>query len=97
MGIELIKGEEDRNTDTCCWFVRFYGTEDCKEIEQLLIEKEDWPGINLACGDPDRIPPLRPWTGREKTVPDGSKSHDAADYRPLQVNHCFKQNIITVL
>ena len=61
MGIELIKGEEDKNTDTCSWFVRFYGTEDAKD------------------------PPVKPWVGREKLVPDGSKSHDATDYRPLQV------------
>ena len=85
MGIELIKGEEDKNTDTCSWFVRFYGTEDAKEIEELLIEKEDWPGINLACGIMNADPPVKPWVGREKLVPDGSKSHDATDYRPLQV------------
>jgi hypothetical protein len=85
MGIELIKGDEDRNTDTCIWFVRFYGTDDCKDIEQFLMDKEDWPGINLACGMPRADPPVKPWVGREKNVPDGTKSHDAADYRPLQV------------
>lgn len=85
MGIELIKGEEDKNTDTCTWFVRFYGTEDAKEIEDLLIEKEDWPGIYLACGRPNEDPPVPPWVGREKTVPDGSKSNMPFDYTNLQV------------
>jgi hypothetical protein len=85
MGIELIKGDEDKNTDTCIWFVRFYGTDDCKEMEQLLMEKEDWPGINLACGDPSADPPIKPWVSREKVIPDGRKSKDAIDYTQLQV------------
>ena len=85
MGIELIKGDEDKNTDTCIWFVRFHGTEDAKEIEDLLIEKEDWPGINVACGKPNADPPIPPWVGRDKTVPDGSKSNAPADYTQLQV------------
>jgi hypothetical protein len=86
MRIELIKGEEDKNTDTCIWFVRFYGTDDCKEMEQLLMEKEDWPGINLACGDPTADPPIKPWVSRENVIPDGRKNKDAIDYTQLQVH-----------
>ena len=85
MGVELTKGVEDKNTDTRTWFVRFYGTEDAKQIEDSLIEKEDWPGINLACGMPDADPPVKPWVGRDKTVPDGSKANATTDYSPLQV------------
>eukprot|EP01032_Pedospumella_encystans_P022867 gene22867-25899_t len=86
MGVELIKGEEDKNTDTCTWFVRLYGTDDAKELEDLLIEKEDWPGIKLACGVKNHDPPIPPWTGRSTSPPDGSKVQDITDYTLLQVN-----------
>ena len=86
MGVELIKGEEDKNTDTCTWFVRLYGTDDAKELEDLLIEKEDWPGIKLACGVKNHDPPIPPWTGRSTSPPDGTKVQDLTDYTLLQVN-----------
>jgi hypothetical protein len=85
MGVELTPGPEDKNTETRTWFVRFYGTEDCKQMEDLLIEKENWPGINLAAGDSNTEPPMPTWVGRDSQVPDGSKANAKYDYRPHQV------------
>lgn len=44
MGIEFSMGAVDENTNTAQWFVRFYGVEDAEEMEDFLIDKEDWPG-----------------------------------------------------
>lgn len=88
MGVELRKGETDKNTDTCSWYFRLHGTDDALLMEDLLIMKENWPGIKLAAGlravDGHWMAP--PWVGREKFVPDGSKVSDPTDYEPLQIN-----------
>lgn len=84
MGIEFTKGEIDKVTETVTWFVRFYGTKDAKEMEDLLIKKDDWASIKLAQGSKSQTPPLPPWSGRGE-VPDGSKSF-LPDYSQLQVN-----------
>ncbi len=44
MGIDFSMGSVDENTQTAQWFVRFYGVDDANEMEDLLIDKEDWPG-----------------------------------------------------
>lgn len=80
--ITFSRGEIDKNTDISNWFVRFKGTSDAKELEDLLIKKDDWAGINIAAGSKD--PPLPPWVGRGP-VPDGSESF-IPDYTLLQVN-----------
>lgn len=86
MGVDLIQGEIDENTQTCIWFVKLFGQSDSKGMEDLLLKKEDWPGINLACGLHNSDPIVPTWIGREKLVPDGSKANDPTDYRPLQVS-----------
>ena len=84
MGLEITKGGIDRNTETATWFVRFYGTKDAKEMEDLLMKKEDWASIKLALHKKMANPPLPPWSGRGD-VPDGTKAL-LPDYRDLQVN-----------
>ena len=80
MGLDIQQGEEDENTGTATWYVRFYGTKDAGEMEDLLLEKDDWAAIKLAVGANG----LKPWAGRGK-VPDGKKSFEK-DYTPYQVN-----------
>jgi hypothetical protein len=82
MGIDLQKGMEDKNTDTAAWYVRFYGTSDAGEMENLLLKKDDWGGLKLACGSATEN--LAPWAGRGQ-LPDGSKPF-LPDYTKLQVN-----------
>lgn len=82
MGLELVAAEEDLNTETVTWEIRIFGTADAKEMEDLLVAKDDWQGLKLACGSQD--PPLPPWAGRG-TVPDGSKPF-LPDYTELLVN-----------
>lgn len=84
MGISFTKGAVDNNTATCSWMVRFYGTDDAKEMEDLLIKKRNWPGIKLAAGRGGIIDPCPPWAGRGD-LPDGSKEH-MKDYTGLQIN-----------
>ena len=89
MGVDLTKGEEDKNTDTCTWYFRLHGTDDAQMMEDLLIMKENWPGIKLAAGVRSDAPgewKAPPWVGRERFVPDGSKVSDPTDYQPLQIN-----------
>lgn len=85
MGVELTQGESDKNTDTCVWFIRLYGTSDAKEMEDMLIRKRDWPGIKLALGIHNANPPIPSWISRDKYPPDGTKLSDPTDYRPRQV------------
>ena len=82
MGLELIPAEEDANTETTTWEIRLYGTKDASEMEDLLIAKDDWQGIKLACES--TYPKLPPWAGRGN-VPDGSKEF-MPDYSELLVN-----------
>jgi hypothetical protein len=81
MGVDIQRGEEDMNTGTANWYIRFYGTADAGEMEELLLKKDDWGSIKMACG---RHPNLPPWAGRGK-IPDGKKAFDP-DYTELQVN-----------
>lgn len=70
MKVELKQGDVDRVTDTCSWHVKIGGTTDAQKIEDLLMVKENWPGIKLAAGSSTgEIFP--PWAGRGD-VPDGS-------------------------
>ena len=82
IGIELTIAEVDVNTETASWYVKIFGVSDAKHIEDLLIKKENWAGINLAAWS--KNPPLPPWAGRGP-VPDGSQSF-IPDYTLLQVN-----------
>jgi hypothetical protein len=82
MGIDFTLGEIDENTETATWYVKFYGTKDAGEIEDLLIHKLDWGGIKLACSSAH--PRLPPWAGRGP-IPDGSKSF-LPNYVALEVN-----------
>ncbi len=80
MGIDIERGEIDDNTETASWCVTFYGTKDAKEMEDLLMAKEDWATIKLA----NHSGKLPAWAGRGN-IPDGSKT-TIPDYRKLQVN-----------
>eukprot|EP00602_Paraphysomonas_sp_CaronLab_P005489 CAMPEP_0185023260 /NCGR_PEP_ID=MMETSP1103-20130426/5945_1 /TAXON_ID=36769 /ORGANISM="Paraphysomonas bandaiensis, Strain Caron Lab Isolate" /LENGTH=750 /DNA_ID=CAMNT_0027555765 /DNA_START=339 /DNA_END=2591 /DNA_ORIENTATION=- len=82
MGLDVVQSEVDANTETAVWEVRLFGTEDASAMEDMLIAKDDWQGIKLACGSDD--PPLPPWAGRG-AVPDGSKPF-LPDYTELLVN-----------
>lgn len=82
MGLQITQGEVDLNTETSTWYVRFHGTKDAGEMEELLLKKDDWASIRLAAASKDRN--LPPWAGRGK-IPDGSKSHET-DYSALEVN-----------
>ncbi len=84
MGIEFTQGEVDKNTDTTTWFMTMSGTNDVAEIEDLLIRKQNWPGIKLASGSNRTSPPIPPWAGRGE-IPDGTKANQP-DYSSLQVN-----------
>jgi len=80
MGLDIKQGELDENTNTCTWYIRFYGTKDAGEMEELLLTKDDWASIKMAVGANG----LKPWAGRGK-IPDGKKSFEL-DYTPYQVN-----------
>jgi len=83
LGMDFTMADIDENTSTATWYVRFYGTKDALEMENLLIEKNNWSGINLACWSPG--PPKIPaWAGRGQ-VPNGSNPL-IPDYTGLQVN-----------
>ena len=58
--MQFTKGEVDRNTETATWFIRFYGTKDAQEMEDLLMKKDDWAAIKLA----HHSSPLPPWAGK---------------------------------
>ena len=79
LGMTFIKSFVDQNTETAIWELRMYGSEDSKKIEEMMVHKEDWPGIKLCCAIPDKK--LPPWVGRGM-VPDGSKP-----YMPDYSNH----------
>lgn len=83
MGIDFTKISKDDNTSTCVWSVRLYGATDAEQLEDLLIEKDDWAGLKLACQCDD--PELPPWAGRGR-VPDGTLYKAEPDYSLLQVN-----------
>jgi hypothetical protein len=48
MGISFELAKKDKVTQTADWFVRFFGVQDAKKMEDLMIAKTDWPGILLA-------------------------------------------------
>jgi hypothetical protein len=94
MTINLVRGEIDQNTHTCIWHMKLSGTEDCYEIEDLLLLKENWSGIRLGAGridvvDGNRIPP---WAGRD-IPPDGSNLllPDYSDYHVNMVGVLLKR------
>ena len=82
MGIQFTKGEIEKATETATWYVRFYGTKDAKEMEELLIGKDDWASIKVAQGS--KMDDIPAWAGKGD-VPDGTHP-DFPDYRNLQVN-----------
>jgi hypothetical protein len=72
MGLDILKVDEDANTETSTYEVHLFGTKDAKDIENALVAKDDYLGIKLACGSPDPDYPFPPWCGRG-AVPNGSK------------------------
>ena len=82
MGIQFERADIDKATETATWFVRFYGTKDAKEMEELLIKKDDWASIRIAQGS--KIDDIPAWAGKSD-VPDGTNP-EFPDYRNLQVN-----------
>lgn len=83
MGLDILKVDEDANTETSTYEVRLFGTNDAKEIENALVAKDDYLGIKLACGSPDPDYPFPPWCGRG-AVPNGSKP-PIPDYTSLVI------------
>lgn len=84
--VSLRQGDIDMVTHTCTWHMHLSGALDLDEMHDLLISKENWSGIKLACGDPKAKPePIPPWAGRGE-VPDGS-SRVVPDYRTRQVRY----------
>jgi hypothetical protein len=81
MGMTFTPGETDTNTQTQAYYVKFFGTADAADMEDLLLAKDDWVGIKVACGATD--PPCPPWVGRGQ-IPIG---HDnpLGDYQDTQV------------
>ena len=83
IGMTFTMDEVDENTGTAVWYVRFHGMKDAAEMEDLLIKKDNWSGIKVACGLPGP-PAIPPWAGRGP-IPDGSNPL-LPDYSQLQVN-----------
>lgn len=83
MGLDILQVDIDENTETSTYEVRLFGTSDAKQIEDLLIEKDDYLGIKLACGSIDPDYPFPPWCGRG-SVPNGAKP-PIPDYTNLVV------------
>ena len=84
IGLKFEQLEVDENTGTAMLQVRLYGHEDADDMEDLLIAKDNWAGIRVACGNDKVSPKIPPWAGRG-AVPDGSNPL-LADYTLLQVN-----------
>lgn len=82
MGITFIKSFVDENTETATWEVRFFGSADSQKLEEIMVHKDDWQGIQLCCALTDQK--LPPWVGRGM-VPDGSKA-SLPDYTTHVVN-----------
>ena len=82
MGLTFIKSYIDENTETATWELRLFGSADSQKIEEIMVHKDDWQGIQLCCALPDKK--LPPWVGRGK-VPDGSKPY-MPDYSNSVVN-----------
>jgi hypothetical protein len=82
MGMVFTPGDIDTNTQTISYYIRFHGTADAHTMEDLLLKKDDWIGIKLACGYTDPVFP--PWVGRGQ-LPIG---HDnpSGNYEDTQVN-----------
>jgi hypothetical protein len=72
MGLDILKVDEDKNTETATYEVHLFGTKDAKQIEDYLVAKDDYLGIKLACGSQDPDSPFPPWCGRG-AVPNGTK------------------------
>ena len=89
IGIDFTLEETDANTDAATWRLRFYGHKDALEMEDLLIKKDNWSGIRLACGAPAqkdvfqgaKIPPY----AIRGPLPDGTNPM-LPDYSDLAVN-----------
>ncbi len=84
MGVQLRQTEIDRVTDSSTWIMTLSGTTDVQNIEDLLLKKENWPGIKLAAGKKTGDKRFPPWTGRG-AIPDGSNL-TMPDYTYFQVN-----------
>lgn len=82
MGLTFIKSQVDENTETATWELRIFGSADSQKIEEIMVHKDDWQGIQLCCAVPDKK--LPPWVGRGE-VPDGSKPY-MPDYTQHVVN-----------
>ena len=44
------------------WLVKFDDNLESRRIEDLLMKKDDWPSVKLACGS--HINSIPPWCGR---------------------------------
>lgn len=84
MGVHLKQTEIDKVTDTSTWIMTLSGTTDVQNIEDLLLKKENWPGIKVAAGKKTGEKRFPPWTGRGP-IPDGNNL-TLPDYTYYQVN-----------
>lgn len=82
MGMDFILSDIDQNTETATWEVRLFGSADAQKIEEIMVRKDDWQGLQLCCAIPEKK--LPPWVGRGK-IPDGSKPY-MPDYSQHIVN-----------
>lgn len=83
IGMKFEQVEIDENTSTAVWHVRFYGTTDAQEMEDLLIKKRDWSGIKLCAGQSNPPLPILVTRGR---IPDGTKNEIEPNYTLLNIN-----------
>ena len=87
IGMDFVMEDTDLNTDTATWRLRFFGHKDAMEMEDLLIKKNNWAGIRVACGAPPPEPgkPKIPPFACRGPLPDGSNPM-LPDYSNLAVN-----------
>ena len=83
IGMKFEQAEIDENTSTATWHIRFYGTADAQEMEDLLIKKRDWSGIKLCAGQSSPPLPILVTRGR---IPDGTKNELDPNYTILNIN-----------
>jgi len=87
IGMDFVLEDTDLNTDSATWRLRFYGHKDAMQMEDLLIQKNNWAGIRLACSgrnpEPNK-PPFPPYACRGP-LPDGTNPM-LPDYSNLAVN-----------
>lgn len=49
MGMTFTLAETDMNTQTRSYYVKFFGTADANDMEDLLLAKDDWIGVLCWC------------------------------------------------